>query len=46
MIIFDEGDVISSKLYQLVYQKIDIPGIGGFIPIPLEFITNLIIGLV
>lgn len=45
MIIFDEVDVLSSQMYQLVYEKIDLPGTGGFIPIPMEFVDNLIIGL-
>lgn len=34
IIVFDEADVNFSEKYQLVYQKINLPGTGGFIPIP------------
>lgn len=29
----------------LVYERIDLPYTGGFIPVPVEFIDNFIMGL-
>lgn len=44
MIVFDEKDVQASAQYVLVYKRISLGRTGGFIPIPVEFTNNLIIG--
>ncbi len=36
---------MSSGEYVFVYEKIDLPYTGGFIPVPEEFIDNFIMGL-
>ena len=46
MIIFDEFNVEASHQYVLIYQRIDFTKAGGFIPIPQQFMPNLIIGFV
>lgn len=45
IIIFDEANVESSKQYYLEYQRIDLTNYGGFIPLPIQFVTNAMIGL-
>jgi hypothetical protein len=35
MIIFDQNDVEKSGKYLLLYERVNIPNTGGFIPIPL-----------
>ena len=46
MIIFDQVNVQASHQYVLVYQRIDLTKSGGFISIPQQFISNLMIGFV
>lgn len=35
---------MSLGTYMLVYERIDLPYTGGFIPVPVEFIDNFIMG--
>lgn len=44
MIIFDQGEVERSGLYLLIYERINIDYTGYFLPLPMQFVPNFIIG--
>lgn len=45
MIIFDQTDVESTGQYMIVHQTVELPYTGGFVPVPVEFTDNFIMGL-
>lgn len=45
MVIFDQADVERSGKYLLIYNRLDLGPAGGFLPLPVEFKKNFILGL-